>query len=430
MILLLSTVVFFLLLVVGLDVGFSMIIAALIGMLLHTSGGIDPVMVPLTLVSHVDSAALVAVPLFVLAGEIMNHGGLTRRLIDWSMAMVGHFRGALSQAAMTTNLVMAGISGSAISDATATGSILIPAMKREGYSASYAAAVISAGAMLGPILPPSIPMIVYAVIANLSIGRLFLAGIVPGMMLFFGYVAVCAIIARRRGYAARPKTPWGERVRQTRIAIWALLVPVLIVLGIRSGVITETEAAGVICVYALIVGLLIYRDLRIGDLYEVFRGSARTSAVILFLLAAAGPFAWLMSESHLAMHISNAILGLSDNPIAVLMIVNVMLFLAGMVFEPLPALVMFVPTLLPIQAQLGIDPIHFATVVILNLMIGMLHPPVGLLILITAAIGRVKIWPVAVETLPFLGWSLVVLVLISLFPSLVTTLPNLAMGAP
>jgi len=428
MIIAISVVLFFVLLMVGLDVGFSMIVAALLGMWLHAGGGIDPVMVPLTLVSSVDSPALVAVPLFVLAGEIMNHGGLTRRLIDWSMAMVGHLRGALSQAAMTTNLVMAGISGSAISDATATGALLIPAMKAEGYRPGYAAAVIAAGAMLGPILPPSIPMIVYAVIANVSIGRLFLAGIVPGLLLFVGYMAICAIIARRRNYAARPRAAWRDRIRSTRIAIWALMVPILIVLGIRSGIITETEAAGVICVYALLVGLVIYRDLKVRDLSNVFYGAARTSAVILFLLAAAGPFSWLMSESHLASRISEAILGISTDPLMVLLVVNLLLLLVGMVFEPLPALVMFVPTLLPIQAQLGIDPIQFAMVVILNLMIGMLHPPVGLLILITAAIGQVRLWSVAVETLPFLGWSLFVLGLISVFPSVVNWLPQLAMG--
>jgi len=427
MIIALSVFLFFLLLLVGLDVGFSMIVAALIGMLLHSNGGVDPIMVPMNLVSHVDSAALIAVPLFVLAGEIMNYGGLTRRLIAWSTAMVGHFRGSLSQVAMTTNLVMAGISGSAVADATATGSLLIPAMKADGYKPGYAAAVIAAGAMLGPILPPSIPMIVYAVIANVSIAKLFLAGIVPGLMLFAGYVTICWLIARRRNYAARPRENWRAQVHSTRIAIWALMVPVLILFGIRSGLITETEAAGVICVYALMVGMFIYRDLKVRDLGTVFTAAGKTSAVILFLLAAAGPFSWLMSEAHIAQTISAGILSISTDPLIVLLVVNLLLLAVGMVFEPLPALVMFVPTLLPIQVQLGIDPIQFAMVVILNLMIGMLHPPVGLLILITSALGRVRLWSVAIETLPFLGWSIVVLALISVFPVLVTWLPAVAL---
>lgn len=422
MLIIISTLVFFGLLVAGLDVGFAMILAAMIGMLMH--GGIDLVMAPLTVVSGVDSAALITVPLFVLAGEIMNRGGVTRRLIEWSTAMVGHLRGSLSQVALMTNLIMAGISGSAVADATATGGILIPAMKKEGYKPGYAAAVIAAGAMLGPILPPSIPLIIYAIMANLSIGKLFLAGVVPGLLLFFGYMAICAWVARREGYAAKEAATWRERAVATRGSIWALLVPVLIIVGIRSGFITETEAAGVICVYALIVGLAIYRDLKICSLGEVFLAAGKTSAVILFLLAAAGPFSWLLNESHIATRISQGILSLSSDPLVILLIVNLMLFVVGMILEPLPALVMFVPTLLPIQAQLGLDPIQFAMIVVLNLMIGMLHPPIGLLLFVTGAVGRVPLWPIAVQLLPFLGWSLLVLVLISVFPGIVTWLPN------
>jgi tripartite ATP-independent transporter DctM subunit len=204
------------------------------------------------------------------------------------------------------------------------------------------------------------------------------------------------------------------------------MVPVLIIVGIRSGVITETEAAGVICVYALAVGLFVYRDLRLSELGSVLYGAGRTSAVILFLLAAAGPFSWLLNEAQIATTISGAILGISSEPLTVLLVVNLLLLAVGMILEPLPALVMFVPTLLPIQSQLGIDPIHFAMVVILNLMIGMLHPPVGLLIFVTSAVGRVPLWPVAREVLPFLGWSLVVLTLVTAFPQLSTWLPNLA----
>ncbi|MDX3805814.1 TRAP transporter large permease [Bosea thiooxidans] len=422
MLIIISTLVFFGLLVAGLDVGFAMILAAIIGMLLH--GGIDPVMAPLTVVSGVDSAALITVPLFVLAGEIMNRGGVTRRLIEWSTAMVGHLRGSLSQVALMTNLIMAGISGSAVADATATGGILIPAMKKEGYKPGYAAAVIAAGAMLGPILPPSIPLIIYAIMANLSIGKLFLAGVVPGLLLFAGYMVICAWVARREGYAAKEAATWKERATATRSSIWALLVPVLIIVGIRSGLITETEAAGVICVYALIVGLIIYRDLKVRSLGEVFLAAGKTSAVVLFLLAAAGPFSWLLNESHIATRISQGILSLSNDPLVILLIVNLMLFLVGMILEPLPALVMFVPTLLPIQAQLGVDPIQFAMIVVLNLMIGMLHPPIGLLLFVTGAVGRVPLLAIAVQLLPFLGWSLLVLVLISVFPGIVTWLPN------
>lgn len=422
--LLISTLAFFALLLVGLDVGFSMIVAALMGMVLRAGAGVDPVMTPLNLVSGVDTAALVTVPLFILAGEAMNRGGVTARLIAWSTAMVGHFRGSLSQVAVVTNLVMAGITGSAVADATATGGLMIPAMRAEGYKPGYAAAVIAASAMLGPILPPSIPMILYGIMANVSIVKLFLGGVGPALLLTAGYMAICGVVARRRDYRAQPRATWTQRAQVTRTSIWALFMPVLIIGGIRSGVITVTEAAGVICLYALAVGLLVYRGLRWRDLGRLMYSAGRTSAVVLFLLAAAGPFAWLLNEAHIATAISQAILGVSDNRLVVLLVVNLLLLAVGMILEPLPALVMFVPTLLPIQAQLGIDPIHFAVVVIVNLMIGMLHPPVGLLIFVTSAAGRVPLWDVAIEVLPFLGWALVVLALITVLPGFITFLPG------
>ena len=421
---LLSILAFFALLLLGLDVGFSMISAALLGMALHAGGGVDLVMAPLNLVSGVDSAALVTVPLFILAGEAMNRGGVTTRLIAWSGAMVGHLRGSLSQVAVLTNLVMAGITGSAVADATATGGLMIPAMRAEGYKPGYAAAVITASAMLGPILPPSIPMILYGIMANVSIVKLFLGGVGPALLLTAGYMVICGLTARRRGYSAKPCASWRERASVTRASIWALFMPVLIIGGIRSGLITVTEAAGVICLYALGVGLLVYRGLRVRELPSLLYAAGRTSAVVLFLLAAAGPFAWLLNEAHIATAISNGILGISSHPLVVLLVVNLLLLAVGMILEPLPALVMFVPTLLPIQAKLGYDPIHFAVVVIVNLMIGMLHPPVGLLIFVTSAVGRVPLWEVAWEVLPFLAWALVVLALISIVPSLVTFLPS------
>jgi len=421
----LVVIVFFLLILGGLDVGFAMILAALLGMLIKGGPAIDTVTIPLTLVSHVDTAALLTIPMFILAGEVMNRGGVTRRLVEWSTAMVGHMRGSLSQVSVVSNLIMSGISGSAVADASATGAILIPAMRKEGYKPGYAGAVIAAAAMLGPIIPPSIPMIVYAVMANLSIIRLFLAGIVPGFMLAAGYMVICAVIARRRGYAARPKASWEERLGATRLSIWALMMPVLILVGIRYGIVTDTEAAGVIVVYALFVGLVVYRELKLRDLGSLIYEAGRTSAVILFLLAAAGPFSWLMSEARVAAGIADAILGVSQNPLVVLLVVNLLLLIVGKILEPLPAMVMFIPALIPVQQALAVDPIHFAMIVIINLMIGMQTPPIGLLLFVVCAIGKLPMGSVIVEILPFVGWSVVVLILITIFPPLVTWLPNL-----
>ncbi len=396
-----SVVLFIVLILLGLDIGFAMITAAMIGMLFKGGGGVDIVQAPLSMLGGIDETALVAIPLFILAGELMNRGGVTLRLINWSMAMVGHMRGSLSQVSLTTNLVMAGISGSAVADASAIGTAMIPSMKSEGYRRGYPEAVIACGAMLGPILPPSIPMIVYAVLANLSIIRLFLAGIIPGFMLLAGYMAICAWQARRHGYKSRPRASWPERAKVTRASIWALLMPVLIIVGIRFGLLTDTEAAAFVAVYALLVGLAVYRELKLGELGSAFYAAGRTMAVVLFLLAAAGPFSWLISESRIAATIAKSILSISEEHWVVLLTVNVFLILVGKILEPLPAMIITLPALLPIGAQLGLDPIQYAMILILNLMTGMLTPPVGILLFVTSAVGRTPIGPIVREIIPF-----------------------------
>lgn len=415
---------FFVLLLAGLDIAFSMIAAAIIGMALH--GGTDPVVSAMTLVTSIDSAALITVPLFVLASEVMSRGGMLMRLVAWSSAMIGHFRGSLSQVAITTNLIMAGISGSAVADAAATGGMLIPAMKEKGYKKGYPSAVIAAGAMLGPIIPPSIPLVVYAVLANVSIAKLFIAALVPGFILAAGYMVICAWIARRRDYGSSPRTSWRERAITTRRSIWALLMPVLIIVGVRSGLFTDSEAAGVICLYALIVCLFVYKDITFKHIPEVFYDAGRTSATVLFLLAASGPFTWLMNETRVAETITGSILSISTEPTIVLLMTCGLLFIIGTVLEPLPAMVMFLPTLIPIQVQLGIDEIHFAMVVSLNLMLGMVTPPVGMLLFVVSAVGKEPIDAIVWESIPFVLWMAALIILVALFPPLVTWLPSVA----
>jgi tripartite ATP-independent transporter DctM subunit len=421
-------VVFLALVLLGLDVGFAMIAAAFLGMLLRAGSLADAVVVPLTFVAAVNTSALIPVPMFVLAGELMNRGGVTARLVAWSDAMVGHLRGSLSQVAVLTNLVMAGITGSAIADATATGIALIPAMKAEGYKPSYAGAVIAAAAMLGPILPPSVPMLIYAVIANISVIRLFIAGMLPALLLAAGYMAICAIIARRRNYGAHPRAGWHRRWEVTRGSIWALIMPLLILGFIRSGVVTINESSAALVIYTLLVSVVIYRDLRLSGLIQAIYHAGRTAGVILLLLAAAGPFSWLMSEAHIATGIADAIIGLSHSRAVILLVVNLILLVVGKVLEPLPALVMFIPALVPVQAYLGVDPIQFGVIVILNLMIGMQTPPIGLLLFVVSAIGDIPLWPVIVEIVPFVIWSLVVLALVTIFPWLTLWLPALIGG--
>ncbi|HZP85273.1 MAG TPA: TRAP transporter large permease [Burkholderiales bacterium] len=421
--LLLLFVAFMIALLIGFDVGYSMLLSAWLGVE-YRGQDVNPAMIPQFMIAGVDTYALVQVPLFILAGELMNRGGLTMRLIDWAQAMVGRMRGSLGHVSILTNLVMAGVSGSAVADAVATGKPLIPAMRKEGYGEGFAGAVIAAGALLGPIIPPSIPMVVYAQLSSQSVVKLFMAGIVPGLLLALGFLVICTIVARMRHYPARPPVPLQGKMRATGRAGWALLMPVIIIGGIRFGLVTDTEAAAVAVLYALLVSLFIYRGIKLGEMPKLLADAGRSTAVILFLLAAAGPFSWLVAESQISQTVVDTIQSFSTNPVVVLLIINAFLLLIGCIIEPLPAMIIFLPVLIPLGAQLGIDPIQFGAVVVLNLMIGLMHPPIGLLIFVVSSVGKVRTAPVMWQVLPFLGWALIVLVLTIVFPPITTWLPG------
>ncbi|MFO1318958.1 MAG: TRAP transporter large permease [Burkholderiales bacterium] len=421
--LLLLFLAFMLALIVGLDVGFSMLLSAWLGVE-YRGDDVNPTMIPQFMIAGVDTYALVQVPLFILAGELMNRGGLTLRLIDWAQALVGRVKGSLGHVSILTNLVMAGVSGSAVADAVATGKPLIPAMRKEGYGDGFAGAVIAAGALLGPIIPPSIPMVVYAQLSQQSVVKLFMAGVVPGLLLASGFLVICSIVARVRDYPSRPAVPLAGKMRATGRAGWALLMPVIIIGGIRFGYTTDTEAAVVAVLYSLVVSLFIYRGIRWRELPKLLAEAGRSTAIILFLLAAAGPFSWLVAESQVSQTVVDTIQGWSTDPILVLLIVNAFLLLIGCIIEPLPAMIIFLPVLIPLGAQLGIDPIQFGAVVVLNLMIGLMHPPIGLLLFVVSSVGKIRIAPVMWQSLPFLAWALAVLVLTIVFPGLTTWLPG------
>lgn len=417
-------VAFLLALLIGFDVGFSMIFSAWLGILAKPGEAIDMAMMSLSMISGVDSYSLVQVPLFILAGELMNAGGLTMRLIDWAMALVGRLKGSLGHVSIITNFVLAGVSGSAVADAVATGKPLIPAMRKEGYGEGFAGAVIVAGALLGPILPPSIPMVVYAQISNQSVVKLFMAGVLPAILLAIGFLVVCSIVAHYRKYPSREAVDWATKVRATGRASWALMMPVIIIGGIRFGVLTVTESAALAALYALFVCFFIYRGIKLRQLPKLFYSAGRSTALILFLLAAAGPFSWLVAESQINQTVIDVIQGISTNPIVVLLIINVFLLLIGCIIEPLPAMIIFLPLLIPLGAQVGIDPIQFGAVVVMNLMIGLMHPPIGLLLFVVSSVGKIRLGPVMWEVLPFLAWALIVLTLTIVYPPLTTWLPG------
>ncbi|WP_272005542.1 TRAP transporter large permease [Roseovarius sp. ZX-A-9] len=415
---------FLLLLLVGFDVGFGMIASTYLSVVTGERM-VNGTVLPVQIVAGIDKYVLVAIPLFILTGEIMNRGGLTQRLIDWALALVGHMRGALAQVSLLTNLLMAGVSGSGAADAAATGRILVPAMRREGYNEGYAGAIIAAGAMLGPIIPPSVPMIVYAAMANVSVIRLFLAGLLPGLLLFAGFAVIGYLYPTGQAIEhRRPRQSLAVQGKATLFALPVLTLPIVVLGGMRFGIVTDTEAAAVAAVWALIVSVFLSRELNARGIYSATVTAALSASAILFLLAAAGPLAWIIAESRINLEIAAVIAGISDNPLVVLLAINVLLLLVGCFLEPLPAMIVFLPTLTPIGMSLGIDPVHFGMIVILNLMIGMLTPPVGLLLFVAGSAGNVPVAAIIRRIWPFLLWSLIVLALVVLVPGLSLWLPG------
>ncbi len=418
-------IAFFVLIFLGMDIFFSMTLASYVGILAKTTRPVDSSIIPLRMVAGVDEYTLVAIPLFILAGELMNRGGITRRLVDFALAFVGHVRGGLSQVAVIVNVIMAGVSGAAVADASATGTILIPEMKKEGYDVEYAGAVIASAALIGPVIPPSIPMVIYGIMAHQSIAKLFIGGLIPGLMLGVGFMALCGIVARRRNYPRRESLSWRQRWRAIARAFWALCMPVVVVGGIRFGVVTVTEAAGVASVYALLVGALVYKELKPRDIVDVLYQAGLNTGIVMILLSASGIFSWLLVESRVQDVVSEFIFGVSSNPLMILLFINVVLLLIGIPLEPLPAMIIFLPALIPICANIGIDPVQFGWICVLNLMIGMLTPPVGMLLFVASAIGKIPMASLSRQIAPFLVLSLIVLGLVTYVPWVTTWLPSL-----
>jgi TRAP-type transport system large permease protein len=419
--------VFFLLTLLGQEI-FMTMISAVVAMILVKQMGADSFqIIPQTMMYGVESLELAAIPLFILAGELMNYGGITSRLVKFSQALIGHVRGGLSLVAVMVNMLMAGVSGSAVADASATGTVLIPAMKKDGYNVDYAAALIAAAATIGPIIPPSIPMIVFAVISNASVGRLFLSGAIPGILMGLALMGLCYYYARRYNYPKLPRPTMQEFFRTVKEAFLAVVMPLVIVGGVVFGIATVTETAGIAVAYAVVVGGLIYRELKLKDVPRMLLDSAAMSAVVMITLATASTFAWLMTILQIGDKLMAVITPISNNPLVILLIINFFLLLIGCVFEPLPAMFIFIPMMLPLVKALGIDLTHFGLIVVFNLMLGLLTPPVGLNFFITATIAKRPPEAIIAWIWPFFFVLLGVLILCTCVPDLVLWLPRVLM---
>lgn len=402
---------------IGVPVAFSLMFCGV--MLMWYMGMFNTQIIAQNMIAGADTFTLLAIPFFILAGELMNAGGLSRRIIDFAIACVGHIRGGLGIVAIMAAVIMASISGSAAADTAALAAILIPMMAKAGYNVPRSAGLIAAGGVIAPVIPPSMAFIVFGVAANVSITQLFMAGIVPGLLMGISLVITWLIVVRKDKVEALPRAPGKERLRATARALWALGMPVIILGGIKMGVVTPTEAAVVAAAYALFVGMVIYRELKPSELPRVILQAAKTTAVIMFLVCAALVSSWLITAANIPAEITGFIEPLIDRPMLLMFVIMLVVLVVGTALDLTPTILILTPVLMPIIKQAGIDPVYFGVLFIMNTCIGLLTPPVGVVLNVVSGVGRVPLGKVTVGVWPFLVTQVLVLFLLVLFPDIV-----------
>ncbi|KKX54265.1 TRAP transporter large permease [Brevibacillus borstelensis] len=372
-----------------------------------------------------DSFPLMAIPFFILAGSLMESGGISRRLVNFANSLAGGMTGGLAVVTVVTAMFFSAISGSSAATTAAIGSILIPAMVKKGYDIRFAGATQAVSGELGVIIPPSIPMILFGISAGVSIGDLFIAGFLPGIMIGGSLVLVCWYISKRRGYKGETGITWSHRWQAFKEALLALLMPVIILGGIYGGFFTPTEAAVIAVLYALIVGVFVYREVKWKQLVEIFSKSAITTSIIMIIISAAGMFGWILTREQVPQKIAAAFTAFSDNPIIFLALINLLLIFVGMFFETSASIIILAPLLTPIAVQLGIDPVHFGMIMIVNLAMGMVTPPVGVNLFVACQIAGIKLEELTKALIPFFIMLIVDILIITYVPAISTWLPSL-----
>ena len=414
---------FLLLLVIGVPVAISLAGSSLIYVMLE---GVQPHLVVLhRMIGGIDSFPLLAIPFFIMAGSLMNSGGITNRIYDFALALVGWLKGGLGHVNVVGSVIFAGMSGTAVADAGGLGNIEIKAMRDHGYSVDFAVGITGASSTIGPIIPPSLPFVIYGVMANTSIGKLFAAGVIPGLVMALTMMIMVTYYAHTRG--------WHRDAKFSIVALWQtfkraflpLLTPVILVGGMTTGVFTPTEAAIAATVYAIFLGMAVYRTLSWKKLIKVSMETAETTALILLIVAGASIFGYLITLTKVTDNVSALVLSITTQPWAILLLVNIFLLIVGCFMETIAAITILVPVLLPLMDKVGVDPVHFGLVMVLNLMIGLLTPPVGMVLYILARVANISFERTTKACLPFLIPLLVSLALVTYWPSMVMFLPNL-----
>jgi tripartite ATP-independent transporter DctM subunit len=387
--------------------------------------GLPPVLLVHTMINGMDSFPLLAIPFFILAGALMNSGGITTRIFNFARACVGWMHGGLGHVNVGASVVFAGMSGAAVADAGGLGAIEIKAMRDAGYDDDFSVGVTASSSIIGPIIPPSLPLVIFGVMGSVSIGKLFLAGIVPGLLMALSLMAMIWWMSKKRNYPRDQTFSLMHLLDTFRQAFLPLLAPAIIIGGITSGMVTPTEAAVAAAAYALILGAIVYRTLSLRKLAQASIETIETTASIMLIVGAASVFAWILSANHAADILSNGLLAISEDRNFVLVAITAIVFLLGLFMETIAAISILVPVLMPVAIQVGIDPVHLGIIVILNLMIGLLTPPVGMVLFVLSKVSGVRFERCVRATMPFLIPLVGVLLLLTFVPALVTFLPNL-----
>ena len=424
-----ALIIFALLLVLmltGMPISISLGLTVLTFLFTMTNVPIESV--ALKLFTGIEKFEIMAIPFFILAGNFLTHGGVARRMINFASSCVGHWHGGLALAGVMACALFAAVSGSSPATVVAIGSIILPAMVKQGYPKRFGAGVITTSGALGILIPPSIVMVMYSVTTNTSVGALFMAGVIPGLMLAFLLGLTTWVLAKKHNYPRMPKATWAERLAAFRKSAWGLLLIVIVMGGIYSGMFTPTEAAAMAAVYAFIIAVFVYKDLKLKQVGKVLLDSASMSAMLLYIITNAVLFSFLMTSENIPQQMAAWLTGQGLGPIAFLLVVNVLLLIAGNFMEPSSIVLIMAPILFPVAVALGINPIHFGILIVVNMEVGMCHPPVGLNLYVASGITKMGISELTVAVLPWLLTMLGFLMLITYVPAISLWLPNLVYG--
>lgn len=416
---------FALFLVIGIPIAISLGLATLIAVYNFTTVSLS--IAPQVMFKAVDSFPMMAIPFFLLAGNVMSRGGISERLIKFASALVGTLAGGLAHVSILASMFFAAISGSSPATTAAIGSLMVPAMEEKGYDKKFAAAVVASAGTVGIIIPPSIPMVLYAVIAGVSVGKLFLAGFGPGILMGLAMMTVAYIISKKNGYAGTEKVSFLQGLKVFKESFFALLMPAIILGGIYGGIFTPTEAAAVAVVYGILVGLFVYRELEWREIPEILFRSAVGTAVIMFLIACANFFGWFLVREMIPQRIAAGMLGITQNPYLILLLVNIILLILGTFLNTTAAVTLVTPILLPIITKVGIDPLFMGIVMIVNLAVGMITPPVGLCMFVACNIAKISLDELTKAIMPFLIVLIICILVVTYVPGVAMFLPNLLM---